>query len=205
MQSQLFSFPSTTDDHVGQLLASGHWYEPNLLRDMRRRVRRYLAIDVGAFIGSHTIWMAGMCGLRVVAIEPNPAAAAHLRANVEANGLSRFVRIVEAAAGKDAGTGGLILAEGNHGKTKVMLGTGPIKVLPIDALKLTNVALVKIDVEGAEMDVLEGARLTIDKWSPLLYVESLDLEKLTVWMGAHGYTQFGQYATTPVYGFARKR
>jgi FkbM family methyltransferase len=205
LYSQSITFPATTADHIGRLLARGECYEADLLRDMRRRVGRRVAVDVGAHLGGHTVWLAGVCGLHVVAIEPNPTLAAMLRANVDANHLQRHVRVLQVAAGATAARGHLLPDDTNSGMGRVALDPqGSVEVVTLDSLELADVALVKIDVEGSEMEVLAGAQETIDRWHPLLYVESLDPESLTCWMQERGYEMFGRYATTPVYGFAHR-
>lgn len=193
-------FPEVTDDHVGRLCAQGRCYEANLLRDIRWRTCR-LAIDVGAHIGVHTIWLAGVCGFNVIAFEPTHATAEKLRANVAANSLSPYVIVEEKALGCAAGTGHMeIRSDTNVGMNRLALcDDGPVEVVTLDSLALAP-ALIKIDVEGMQMDVLEGAQNTIQTHRPLLYVEG-DVKLLDRWMGARGYERFGRFAVTPVYGY----
>ncbi len=187
-------FPKLADDHVGRLTERGRCYESDLLTDMKERVRPgSLVVDVGAHMGVHTVWLGAICGCQVVALEPRPQMFEKLRANVRANRLD--VRLIQAAAGSAPGWGSME-------DMTLHPGEGRVRIITLDSLRLEDVALVKIDVEGFEMQVLAGAEETISRSKPLLYVESRDLHTLTAWMTERGYVRFGRFASTPVYGFA---
>lgn len=186
-------FPAPSDDHVGRLSAAGKCYEFNLLQDLASRIPRgALVVDVGAHMGVHTTWLAAICGCCVVALEPRPDMFEKLRANVEANGLE--VTLIQAAAGREAGRGTM------DDMVLTVSVDGSIPIITVDSLDLADVAAIKIDVEGFEMEVLEGARETIKAFRPILYVEG-ELHRLDIWMNAINYKRFGRFAVTPVYGY----
>jgi len=54
------------------------------------------------------------------------------------------------------------LTEDNFTQSKRIFGEGTIPMITIDSLKLNDVDLIKIDVEGYEMEVLKGAVNTLD-------------------------------------------
>jgi len=136
-----------------------------------------VVVDVGANVGLMTI-RAARRGARVVAIEADPRLAARLKANVELNRLSS-VRIVEAAATSAPGVVTLHLpAPGahNHGQASLLhhgylQGSVEVPGVPIDDLDLADVGLIKIDVEGAEGEVVRGAWRTIERWRPHIVFE----------------------------------
>jgi FkbM family methyltransferase len=115
--------------------------------------------DVGAHIGFFSLMLARRARL-VVAVEAHPVNAARLRRNVELNDLP--VQVVEAAVWSVPGTVSLQVAPmsgmhavvGAHGE-----GTIDVPAVTLDQLAVDNPPpdLVKIDVEGAEVAVLEGA------------------------------------------------
>lgn len=133
-----------------------------------------LFIDVGAHVGSYTVWAAEL-GARVIAVEPDPGAAAALRRNVEINGFD--VEILEAAVSDRAGEAGFTVGGGvlNHLVTEGDAGR-VVRTLTLDALIGDRVvAGLKIDVEGAEGLALRGAeralrerriRLLQLEWNP---------------------------------------
>ena len=133
-------------------------------------------IDVGANIGTHAIPMARAVGPTggVVAFEPQPEIASLLEQNVRQNEIDNIGVIVGALA--SAG-GEMYLppidysAPGNFGSVVLEPGEGT-KVGTLDALRLPHCRLIKIDAEGMEAEVLEGARETIARLKPLLYVEN---------------------------------
>ena len=135
-------------------------------------------LDVGANIGAHTILFARAVGPkgRVLAFEPQRLIFQMLCANVACNGLWH-VDCCQAAAGSQPGRiqvpqlnptvrqnfGGLGLDNPQRGEGAA--------VITIDGLNLPRCHFMKIDVEGMEANVLEGARKTIETHKPILYVE----------------------------------
>jgi FkbM family methyltransferase len=136
-----------------------------------------VVVEAGANIGALTVPIAKRVGPtgRVLAYEPQPVIAALLARNRASNQLAQ-IEICQAALGAAPGQIALQLIEyrtlGNFGG--VALGTGAAAVLveTIDARALARVDLIKIDVEGMECDVLAGARATIARTRPVLYVEN---------------------------------
>lgn len=135
-------------------------------------------VEAGANIGGLTLPLAGLVGGqgRVLAFEAQRAIHAILTANLLLNGL-RHVQAERVALGAEAGSikvpeldisrvenfGGLSLG-GEVGEDC------PVRTL--DSYNLTALKLIKIDVEGAESEVIDGARDTILRTRPLLYVEN---------------------------------
>lgn len=121
-----------------------------------------LFVDVGANVGTYALWAAD-CGAVVIAVEPDPGAAALLRENVALNAFP--ITVVEAALGAVSGT--ILLTKGNDTMNHVLVaaaGTGgrEVQAQTLDEiLGGRAVTGVKIDVEGAERMVLEGARASL--------------------------------------------
>lgn len=121
-------------------------------------VARTVAVDVGASVGVYARAFSRWCPT-VIAVEPNPGLADHLRA-LALPGL----RVVEAAAGANAGHGTLSdgAAGGWRHPTAKLGGPGgwhqPCRILPLrDVVTPGPSALVvKIDVEGDELAVVRG-------------------------------------------------
>lgn len=200
-----FDYP---DDHISRVIERGRtFYEIDLLEDIHRRITPGTAIDVGAHIGNHTLWLAAVCGMDVVAFEPFEPSRQQLERNIDANGLRSRVQVRAAAAGDKDGTGRIVPGtEGNSGTTTIKRhGRGSVAIETIDGLALEEVRVIKIDVEGGELAVLKGARDTIARCRPVVYVEAATDERraaVDALMSDLGYAPFGCFAKTPTYGYA---
>lgn len=75
---------------------------------------------------------------------------------------------------------------------EVQASTEKVRVVPLDAYNLSNIGLIKIDVEGMELEVLNGARKTIQDNRPILHIEifMLDRALLTAYMDEMNYGSF---------------
>ena len=134
-----------------------------------------VAIDGGANTGQWTRKLATRFQ-EVIAIEPHPKTVRHLRATAPFN-----ARVLEGAIWNCSEWKTLILYPdlrvcriSEHDFLYSMgKGTNGVEVpcFPIDALRLTNVDFIKLDVEGAEAEALEGAVETINASRPVLLIE----------------------------------
>jgi FkbM family methyltransferase len=138
-----------------------------------------VALDIGANIGAHTIPMARKVGPagRVLAFEPQRQVFQLLCANAALGALANVVAR-HAAVGREpdeitvpridyekgGNFGGLALGGFDTGEQ--------VPVVTVDGLGLAQCHVMKIDVEGMENDVLEGAADTIGRLRPVLYVEN---------------------------------
>jgi FkbM family methyltransferase len=128
-----------------------------------------VALDVGANVGAYALlfgrWVRP--GGRVYAFEPAPDAFDGLSRHVALNGLGDVVTPVRAAAAGASGTASLRV-DGISGANRLSEGDGggsiDVEAVTIDdfcARKGIRPSIIKIDVEGAELEVLRGARETI--------------------------------------------
>ena len=158
-------FNHSGEDEVAQLLREGH-YEA----DLQAFLWLYLksgdrVVDVGSHFGLYARLASTLVGAegRVFAVEPHPETQIHLASNLAS---SPQVTLVKAALGKKEGTARL--AMGNTGysahsylSAKSSGKSASVEVSTLAKLILTatweEVSLVKIDTEGREFDVLEGA------------------------------------------------
>lgn len=159
-------------------------------------------IDVGANIGFFALkfgrWVGP--GGRVIAIEPEGRNIATLRRRVRRARLETVIECVEAAAADRPGEVKLAVNPAHPGDHRLANEGALVRAVTIDELTSgdsRNVALVKIDVQGAEMLVLAGARRVIETHHPAIFVEVDDsaLEQfgssgneLIENLGAQGYT-----------------
>lgn len=200
------------DDHISRIVASTRgFYELDVLeRAAVLHLPGTAIIDVGANLGNHTVFFAKILGAHVHAFEPFPPAFALLERNIARNALGDRVVATRAAIGRDVGAGVLDVAEaGNRGKTKVRRDVhGDVAIATLDSLAIARpVGLIKVDVEGAECEVLRGGEHLIARDRPDLFVEAEDdaaFARLLERALALGYVFAGRYAWTPTYLFVHR-
>ena len=110
-------------------------------------------LDIGAWVGTWTMAMNSFCG-KVIAFEPDPV---HYECLVK--NCSEDVETHQLAVGNEEKM--ISLSEDNFTQAKRVIGDGNIPMVTIDSLNLDDVDLIKIDVEGYEMEVLKGAENTL--------------------------------------------
>jgi FkbM family methyltransferase len=163
-------------------------YEPEAMQSVRRLVKEGdCCIDVGANVGYYTISLAnwvGPSGL-VVAFEPFPSNFSILEKNIHLNQLNN-VTLEPSALSKCSGSVQLIHEVGDQFSATPSVGgyavEGDRVSVNVPSCRLDDYAaglakapnFIKIDVEGAELAVLEGARRTLATAIPILLVEIHD-------------------------------
>jgi FkbM family methyltransferase len=138
------------------------------------------AIDVGANIGRYTLPLSRRAE-HVHAFEPHPRLAAVLRATFPLR-----ATIYEAAASDRNGMTQLHipLVDGREDQGIASVETGAfddtfdgsfgsldVRTLTLDSLSDCNIGFIKIDVEGHELSVLQGAEKLLARWRPTVLVE----------------------------------
>lgn len=140
--------------------------------------RARLSVDVGAANGTYLAHLL-LYSADVIAFEPRPEAAARLRAQF---GATAHTRLEEVALSDAAGTAEIrvpvqrpmrgTIAGSNRLEGASEVALHPVRCARLDDYQLPAVGFIKIDVEGHERAVLEGARGSIGKYLPLALVEA---------------------------------
>jgi FkbM family methyltransferase len=166
-----FIFVDPADHEMAtQLIANGFWemWTDRIVRQLVRPGDR--VIDVGANLGYYTLIMASRVGEagRLDSFEANPRIAKLLTRSVEFNGYAPRATVHAAAAGNQTGTvefatwrhksgSGHLLVDTHDYPADTMKFSVPMVRLD-DAVSNDRVDLIRIDAEGAEPLILEGAR-----------------------------------------------
>ncbi|MBE9157912.1 FkbM family methyltransferase [Nodosilinea sp. LEGE 06152] len=227
-RDQTFSINSLSEsDHIYKhIVESNSFYEIDLLEyiySLRSFLPRgkAIAIDVGANIGNHSIFLGKFLSDYVFAIEPYEPTFQVLQDNLRRNlsGDQYFTFCL--AVGESDGTGVMKLpddgdsnfgmmkfeASSEGGRTRLVTLENLVDEACTKELLNANVAIVKIDVEGMEMSVLRGGRKILEKFKPHLFIElSTDsaFESASQFLDELGYKVMSCHADTPVYHFAYK-
>lgn len=127
------------------------------------------AIDVGANIGDLTLPLAKIVGEsgRVYAIESHPYNMNVLCANLALNTI-RNTRPINAFVA----TSNQIDTGGEWGKFAYVGQEWNTQFITLDSLKLDACDLIKVDVDGKELDVLQSGEMQIERFRPILYFEN---------------------------------
>jgi FkbM family methyltransferase len=172
------------DRGISSELARWRVHEPFLTSWLARLVSKGMVVlDVGSNVGYYAVHEAALVGPRglVVAVEPQPHAYKALLASIKANGLENVVavrRAVSKASGSlefavssftnwsrvDVSAGGADLIE------KINVEAGTVDEL-VDELGLRRLDLVRMDVEGHEVEMIQGMRETIERFRPVICME----------------------------------
>jgi len=167
--------------------------EPEMRGIIQRCDPSGTAIDVGTWYGPWTYWLSKRVR-DVQSFEPNPKVAAGLRQGVASN-----VTVHECAVSDAEGTADLVLQDlsvGSEGTATIVpgvqgAGSHSVKTVRIDDMGFTDVRFIKIDVEGHENAVIDGALDTIKRDHPVLFVEleerMTDIDGTIAKMAALGY------------------
>jgi FkbM family methyltransferase len=176
-------------DLVPRHILANHVYEPRTTKTIEDQLPPGgTFIDVGAHIGFHSLKAARKVGPtgKVVSVEPNPDTLIQLRDNIHRSVAASQVVVQPVACADKESTLELFAANvANTGmsslsqSTAEMEGSGSrmfkIPARPLDTLlaelKIDRVDAIKIDVEGAEMLVLKGARATLERFHPFIVME----------------------------------
>jgi FkbM family methyltransferase len=162
-----------------------------------------IVLDVGANVGAHTVFLSHLVGKRgrVLAFEPLPANIAALKETVHRRARHTNITTVSAAVGNpalreervalnvpgDDGTQASLAAQtAGSWERKPPVSEVSVSLISLDQCEdvesLPHIDLVKIDVEGGELDVLRGATQTLSRHMPLIYCEAYDK-----WQASFGY------------------
>lgn len=152
-----------------------------------------LVIDVGANVGHYTLRLAELVGPtgHVLALEPIGETFSILCANTLVRRL-RNVTLLNVAASDHTELVAMSLPRENGAPNYYQAqisarGEHSALSVPLDAIGLERVAFIKIDVEGHELAVLNGARETIERDHPSLVVEGSARCEAANWLRDHGY------------------
>ena len=146
--------PSTDLDTAYEVFVDGVYRSPREID--AGSVRRI--VDLGANVGYSLMWwFRNFPGAVVTAFEPHPMHCEQIRKHLRANGLVNRVVLFEAAAGIADGT--TTLSDDENRSTIVNASAGLlVRVRDVFAELDTTIDILKIDIEGAEYDILADPR-----------------------------------------------
>lgn len=168
-------FIDDKEDEIKKWVAAGVQWDAHVLELCKSHVEPgTVVIEVGAHIGTHTVPLSRSVGPwgRVYAFEPQRKLYRELYHNLELNGVTNVVPLRYAIG---AGEARIIEMDpprpGNEGGTSIGAGGDRAELRSLDSFGFERVSLIKIDVEGFENAVLDGASETIRRNRPVIVIE----------------------------------
>lgn len=176
-----------TNDLIGHEILVRGLYEKNqldslfeFLRPVSSIFKTTTALDIGANIGNHSLYFSSIFS-KVIAFEPSSIIYRLLEINTES---TENVKIEKLALGSHESDSILYSNSSNYGSSSIIEDhelfqiQENIKIKPLDDLDFgtNSISLIKIDVEGFEIEVLKGSTKTIKIHQPLIILEQWEKE-----------------------------
>lgn len=136
-------------------------------------------VDVGANMGTYTVLASGVCGAYSYGFEPVSSTFERLQANIKLNQLEQLTTLTKCAVGGQTGELRFTYGEDttNHVATETEQDIVIVPVKTLDDSLPQTPNLIKIDVEGFETEVLQGA---------LQHLASPDLKAIIIELNGSG-------------------
>jgi FkbM family methyltransferase len=190
-------------------LLKGKVYEEAFLEHIRSLDRRGEYVDIGAHLGTHTVWFARLCpSSHVHSFEPVSRFADVVRRNVAANELGERVTVHQVGLSDRKGRAVNRLSPEHQKGFEPEPGWAEESfdiVRLDDVLGRRPVAVIKLDVEGMEAAALRGARRLLSRSRPVVYAEAhspelvAEIERL---LRPYGYRATGKvFNSSPTHEF----
>lgn len=162
-------------DMVVKSFLDNGFFEPESLELWEKSLKPYqVAIDVGAYTGLYAI-KAAAAGCLAVAYEPNPVVFSRLVENMALNEVE-MATFNKAVADQEGSLSFFIKPGPRLTSASSLIESSGFQKISVDTVTLISdqpVCCIKIDVEGAEISVLRGAKDLLVKYHPVVILECL--------------------------------
>lgn len=193
--------PASFEGKIAEGLRAGTWYERDMLDYIRSLKIGGYYVDCGANLGNHSAYFATQTeAVHVFAIEPSPHNIQKCTEFLAVNGLLEKVSLLPIAGASHKGIIEFDLQINLHDTWRIRAYASCLDdILPM------GIGLMKIDVEGAEVDLLQGCSRILTKDRPRLFVEALssaELKAIKRIIEPYGYRETGRvFNPSPTYEF----
>ncbi len=194
-----------TKDLIGWKIFFTGEYERGTNRVLEQYVKDGdVVIEAGANMGSETLLLSRLTGKgKVYGFEPNPYTFDRLKTNVSINELAN-VEVYDLAVGEKNGEISFNIYPKNFcnaGMSSKYMDTPLTRKITVnqqtldsfvESHNINKVDFLKMDIQGAEMDLLAGAATMIARFKPIIFLEALqiynDIQTMYAELGKYGYT-----------------
>ncbi len=169
--------PGYQTDYLQQQIARyAQFWEIAVLDELRKHVIRPgdVILDIGANIGNHTVYFGRICAASSIhAFEPVKDTFSILARNVKCNGLDETACLHQTALGSSNGKAAIkYFNETEIGSAQLQASDdGDMEIRRLDDYAFERIDFIKIDVEKFEVELLKGAKETLTRLSPAIFIE----------------------------------
>ncbi len=183
-QDKVYTFKvHESGEFISDIIASHkNFFELDTLEFCHQNFDLSYVLDVGANIGNHASFFEKVCGSKVIAVEPHPDNFTLLQENTQK---SFNLNMALAEATKQTWLVDIFECRGNssliNSNNSISIGDTchlgkvsdliPVQTIPLDILGLKGLTFIKLDVEGSELNVLQGAIKTLKSFSGVIMIE----------------------------------
>ena len=196
-ESVKFCLPNYPQDLIqNHIISQNDYFEGNLLRKLDKFIPKgAIILDIGANIGNHTVYWAMQDKIKkVYSFEPLKETFNMLEKNIEINDLEEKVKLFNIGLSYEESSARIShFDKTNIGGTSIeKTADGSLVVNKLDNIKINEdrIDFIKIDVEGHEIKVLNGAKETFLKYKPkYVFIESFsnNFPKVKEILESYGY------------------
>ena len=193
-------YPEDVDESVIKAVKKSKIWEKQIISLYQNYINKgNVVLDIGGYLGTSTIPFSLLVGEKgkVITFEPQPNIFALLEKTIQDNNLNNVELNKKGVYNKN---GKVQFIENNTGKAgingfrKLTKKSNMIDIdtVSIDSLNLDRIDFIKIDTEGAEWEILKGAHHSINKFKPILHIETFikkekNKKKLEEFCNEYGY------------------
>lgn len=203
--------PNKNDHIYENISAWSTFYEETLLFYLASHIKKNINIvDVGANIGNHAVFFGKFMAKNIICFEPHEEHVKYLKMNLAQNAIEN-AHVFSCALSSTKGHAIIKPPEKelqNSGMTQIEIVSernddqNTVETVTLDAilreeLSISKIDLLKIDVEGHELSVLEGASETIEKCLPVIVFEAntqRHYEEISAFLSHYNYKQWRYFA-----------
>lgn len=170
----------------------GRFYEAPFLEYLREHYHGGTWIDAGSALGNHTLFMAKFCDCdKIVSIDPIRSSLQTQARILEMNGVQDRVHTIYTALSSWDGLGEMERFGPGVGHWQLIAGQS-VPVSTLDSLGLENVTVLKLDIEGSELDALKGASTLLLQQQPAVFCEcnyKREIAAISAYLKSLGYSK----------------
>ena len=189
-------YPQKNNSSVVKALLNDKIWEKKITNIFQAYIKKdWIVVDVGTYIGLHTLTMSKLANT-VYSFEPQPLIHQCLKNTLEKQKIEN-VKLHHVALSNNLGMTNIHTNNNGDASLEGIRDTKfsmsfPVNTNTLDSYNIDKINLIKIDVEGHEWEMIEGASNSIIKNKPIIILETFktkkNIKKLEEFILQYNYT-----------------